>query len=169
MPHKRLAAPINTIKHYVHTPKTAIGVGAILEIVVVDAVSVASAGSNAFDVEEGALVKAVWLEYWLTSNNTIQTGASVATFCKLPNASAAPTVAQMSNLGSWDNKKNVFVAFEGLVPAEEGANPVPIFRGWYKVPKGKQRMGLGDKLSVTFGNISEGLNVCGFATYKEWK
>jgi len=54
-----MVAPINSIKHYVARTNTGVATGALSTNVLVDAVAVASAGGNAFDVTEGSIVKAV--------------------------------------------------------------------------------------------------------------
>ncbi len=48
-------------------------------------------------------------------------------------------------------------------------NSVPLFRGWVKIPKGKQRFGLGDEFIVAFESVGEAAQLCGFSTYKEYK
>jgi len=42
-------------------------------------------------------------------------------------------------------------------------------RGWYKIPKTKQRFGLGDRLVLQIASQgTDALDFCGFATYKEY-
>ncbi len=48
-------------------------------------------------------------------------------------------------------------------------NSVALVRQWFKIPKGKQRFGLGDQLFVTAQSTGQDFQLCGFATYKEYK
>ncbi len=124
--------------------------------------------NTAIEVEEGSLVKAVFLEVWLSSDDTLVTSFQVA-LEKVPAAAPAMTFTTGNSLGSYANKKNVLYVTRGLAPAETFGNPVPVLRGWFKIPKGKQRMGLGDKIVMNITAISNGINWCGFMTYKEYK
>jgi len=43
-----------------------------------------------------------------------------------------------------------------------------MYKGWIKIPKSKQRMGLGDRIVVqTFAQALDMID-CGFETYKEY-
>ncbi len=67
MRHRRMVAPINTVKHYVHRTNTSVASGSNRQDDLVNAV-VAPATTNSFDVREGAIVKAIHLEYWINSD-----------------------------------------------------------------------------------------------------
>ncbi len=159
---RRMLAPINSIKHYVHQSAASISSGANLSFVIVDAIIKGAARSNAKDVEEGAVIKAVYIELWL--NGTADQTATWV-LVKRPSSLLAPTVAQMTNLGTYENKKNIFVSGQGLTPS--GGNQMAMFKGWYPIPKGKQRFGLGDILSVTVNSTGGTAIICGLSTYKE--
>ncbi len=165
-----MLAPINSIKHYVHRSNAPFASGAINNNVVVDAVP-APATAASFEVIEGAIVKAIHLEYWLHNN-----GASGAdTQCtaiveKVPTGTNGVTAAQLANLGAYDNKKNIFFSFQGNMAAGvDGANSVNFINAWLLIPKGKQRMGLGDRIIVSFTPAGESVSICGLATYKEYR
>ncbi len=166
MRHRKLLAPINTEKHYFNHPAFTLAAGAIAQIEISDAVTVA-AKSGPNEVEEGSLIKAIYNEYWLTTDGTGQ-GSAIVVIEKVPSGATPMTFAQSNALGTYPNKKNIFFTFEGLTPPNT-QNPVPILRNWLKIPKGKQRQGLGDKLIINFSSIVGGLSVCGFDLYKEWK
>ncbi len=157
---------IHSVKHYVHRPITTTVQAAIGVETIVEAVTVATGGANAKDVVEGSLVKAVYLEYWLTGDAAALSSGTVL-IEKVPAGQVPVTFAQSQNLGAYPNKKNVLECHQGLFPSSS-QNPQNIFRHWVKIPKGKQRMGLGDKLVISFAAVGDGIITCGFTTYKEY-
>ncbi len=157
---------IKTTKHYNQFSPTTIASGALSNFDILEAVRVQDI-STVIEVEEGAIIKAVYLEVWLTSDDTSQTSFQLV-LQKLPSGVTPGVFAVMNTLGTYDNKKNVLYTTRGLAPANNFGNPVPIVRGWFKIPKGKQRMGLGDKMSLAISAIANGITWCGFMTYKEY-
>ncbi len=140
------------------------GVG-ILTSAFVDAIE--GARTNPEHVTEGASVKAFYLELWV-QNSASAIGSF--TFCvfKNPGGSNNPTSADMAALHDWDNKKNILYTTQGLLPGNEEMI-LPVYKGWVKIPKGKQRFGLGDKMQFTFrNNTTDDLNFCGLVIYKEY-
>ncbi len=80
------------------------------------------------------------------------------------------TTASMAALHDYANKKNILFTAQGLLTPTDGGQ-VPVVRGWYKIPKGKQRFGLTDQLFVSIRNnnaTSIDINFCGLAIYKEY-
>ncbi len=153
---------VRTEKHYVQQSLGTVASGAITSVSIINAVA---APSTAVQVNEGAIISAVYIEMWLTSDDAAQ-GTAIVTVEKVIGSSAAMTTAESAALQGYDNKKNVFFTFMGLVsPNVQPA--VPSVRGWFKIPKGKQRFGLGDQLRVNIHGQSNGANFCGFMTYKE--
>jgi len=57
---------------------------------------------------------------------------------------------------------------QGLT-SEQNANAVPIIRQWFKIPKGKQRFGLGDQMVLNISAAQEGVENCGMFIFKEQK
>ena len=94
-------------------------------------------------------------------------GSGITTFEKVPGGKPAMTAAQSADLSSYPNKNNVFFVSQGLYPADN-QNPLPVMRGWFKIPKGKQRMALGDKLVINFHSQTNGIDACGISIYKEY-
>lgn len=170
MPCRRMLAPINANKHYVHRANTVVTSAAISAHTVVDA-TVAPATSNAQDVEEGSIVKAIHLEYWLLSNGATGSDCQfVFIIEKVPSNLASVTAAQILNLGAYTNKKNILFSSQGVIGAAvDGQGALPVFNSWILIPKGKQRMGLGDRIVCSFSPIGENTNFCGLATYKEYR
>ncbi len=169
MRHRRMLAPINTIKHYVQETKIAVASGAVRNIVIADSV-VAPATGNTFDVKEGSIIKAIFFEYWLSAIGTAGSNTQFAMLIeKVPTNTAAVTAAQIVNLASYPNKKNIFFYSQGVLASEnDGATSVPITRSFMLVPKGKQRFGITDRMVVTIFALGTAIDVCGFSTYKEY-
>ncbi len=170
--HRRMLAVINSIKHYVHFSQAVIVSGVIQNNVLVDTVSVSAAGAASTDVEEGAVVKAVYVEFWIL-NDGAETVVTQFTLSieKLPTGNPLMTFTQSQNMGAYPNKKNVLYVTQGLIGSRTVMAPLPVFRTWVLIPKGKQRFGLGDRVVCNISNISgaAGLTRCGISTYKEYK
>ncbi len=165
-----MLAPINSNKHYVHNTNAVIASGAVRSSTLVDAV-VAPATSNAFDVEEGSLVKAIWVEHWLLGNGAAGTNTQFTLIVeKCPSNIASATAAEMANLGAYTNKKNIMFSSQGVIGSgKDGQSAIPIIRNWLKIPKGKQRMGLSDRIVLTILATGTILQDCGIQTYKEYR
>ncbi len=160
-----MKAPIHSTKHYVQmTRSQVLTVARNGEVLVT---SVEGTTANAVDeVVEGALVKAIFVELWILDSGN--DGSFVITLTKYPAGTASQTFTEMNSLGTYVNKKNILYTTQGLSPNNGVGNPVPIIRMWFKIPKGKQRMGLGDKIRLVIANNGlNNLEYCGFATYKE--
>ncbi len=117
------------------------------------------------DVRIGSEIKAVFLEYWLNGTGAQQT-SQVAMFLKVP-ADAPIATTDLNDLHKYANKKNIFYTTQGLV-GDSNSNPIPIIRQWIKIPKGKQRMGQGDKLIFAIIGLTADVDICGLSVYKEY-
>ncbi len=160
-----MKAPITSVKHYVQALSTPISSAAKGGFDLVNAVATGTARTSPEEVNEGCVVKACYIEFWV---RTATAGNSVsAAIIKIPGGGAsAPTYAEMIAMDSYENKKNCLEFHQGLAPA--GDQVAFLFRGWYKIPKGKQRFGLGDRLQVVIALTGSAGSVCGFSTYKEY-
>jgi len=156
---------VHSNKHYVQQSIGTSVVGTPTDTVVASAVTVA-AKTAVNEVEEGTSIKAVYFEMWLRS---AATAASSFTFIiEKRNANINPaSVAELAALGTYDNKKNVFFTSQGLVN-DVDADAMSVIRAWVKIPKSKQRMGLGDSINWELSAIGQSINFCGFQTYKEY-
>ncbi len=154
---------INTEKHYVQTSLSSVATGAILPI----SLAFASAGSPTAveGVREGAVVKAVYIEMWILSEDAV-IGTVIATLEKRSGNMVAMTAAQSAGLGVYVNKKNIFHTFMGIV-GDNNQYPMAVIKGWFKIPKGKQRFGLQDLLVLNIHAQTNPIEICGFCTYKE--
>ena len=156
--------PIQSTKHFIHFPSTGVVSGTVRTITLIDVLARTGNLANAADVYEGSVIKAIYLEFWIGSTTALTTSS----WCvgKNPDNSTGPSFAEMTNLGVYQGKKNLFNCGQGLVPAT--GNTLAIFRGWLKIPKGKQRFGLGDRMLLSVSATGATLNLCGLAIYKDY-
>ncbi len=161
-----MKSPIHSRKHIVQFPFDAILTGTRQGIPLIVAVDRTIADA-ATEVIEGAVVKAIFIELWL--QNSANDGFSVVVVSKNVAGDTGPAFGGMADLDSYDNKKNILFTHEGLTSNDGVGNPINVLRQWIKIPKGKQRFGLGDRLDISISNpSSNSLNRCGMAIYKEY-
>ncbi len=129
--------------------------------------SVDTTSANAsFEVAEGATVSAFYAEIWIIGQTADQFFTAV--IAKLPGGVGNVLQADIVDLFAYDNKKNILYTTQGLAPNDGVGQPIPLLRQWFKVPKSKQRFGLGDKLQFAFSSRGTGtIDICGFFMYKE--
>ncbi len=133
-----------------------------------DVAAVAQASVNtAPEITEGNVVKAIFIELWLLTN-----AASIGTFVciveKVPGGQVPPNFTNMTTLDAYPNKKNVLFTSQGLL-GQNVANPTPVLRQWIKIPKGKQRFGLNDKVRINISAIgSADILGCGMTIFKSY-
>ncbi len=168
MRHSYKRAPINSVKHIVQRPNVAIASGAILVVNVVDAITKGGTRTNTFDVDEGALVKAVYVEAWVKSDVAAGTSIQQNTyFEKIASNAAGMTFAQSANVQAYENKKNILFSSQGVL-GDLTTQAVPIICQWIAIPKGKQRMGFGDRLTLSVAATGASIDLCGLFIYKEY-
>ncbi len=119
------------------------------------------------EIQEGSIVKAVYIELWIRAGDTVGASGQIVIY-KSEGDTAAPSTTEMAALGDWVNKKNIFYTTMGLFN-DQDADAIVAYKGWLKIPKGKQRFGLGDKLRISTFTPTIDLHKCGFATYKEYR
>ncbi len=164
----RKAAPYITIKHYVNIENNSVASGAVRNLQIIQGVG-QTAVVNSGDVVEGSLVKAAYLELWFKSNSAAGTENKFQFVIEKVPANQDPiTFAQMNNLMSYPNKKNVFFVSQG-VTGDLTTNSIPVFRDWLMIPKGKQRFGLDDELFMSISATGAAADTCGVSTFKEVK
>ncbi len=155
---------VHTRKHYTQVSLSTLTAGNAVTFDIIDSVAVAN--KNAPDeVTEGAIVSAVYFEFWLTTDDAAA-GTAIVTVEKIPAGAADPTTTNMAALDTYPNKKNVFYTTMGLTNPELGV-AIPIVKSWIRIPKSKRRFGLGDKFVITFFAQTGTMRICGFNTYKE--
>ncbi len=155
---------VHAEKHIVQFSLAAVGAGAIInQLLVLGKQTVTS--TVPAHVREGSTISAIYIEMWGTSDDAAA-GTTIVTLEKLAGGLASMNTTDSGALNGYDNKKNVLHTFMGLL----GPNvqvPMPLVRGWFKIPKGKQRFGIEDKLHLNIHGQSNGMSVCGFCIYKE--
>jgi len=154
----------NTDKRYVQSVTFPIAGASTENIVIVDAKQDPNISASN-DVKAGTVVTAVYLEYWILANSQ-QPAQIMLALEKVPADSGGIQFADNQLLTFYKNKKNIFYTTQGLV-GDANTNPTPFVRQWFKIPKGKQRFGNGDRLNVSITSIlTEDVNVCGFGLFK---
>ncbi len=156
---------VHSTKHYIQKSLTTITAGGVETIPVATGVEV-SLKNLASEVEEGNSIKACYVEMWIRANDAVA-GSFVAVLYKTSGDTTAPTAVDMAALHDWDNKKNILFTAQGLTN-DKLSDATPFMRQWYKIPKSKQRFGLGDDLKLTIFAQALDQNICGFFTYKEY-
>ncbi len=163
-----MRAPIHSKKHFVQISQATVAQAIVnLEALVV---AKEATSTTPTDVEEGALVKACYIEFWLGNASSTVVGSYTLILYKNPAGGANATTANLAALHDYANKKNILFTSQALAPPTDGGQ-VPVMKGWYKIPKGKQRFGLGDKLHIAIRNNNAtaiDINYCGFAVFKEY-
>ncbi len=161
-----MKSPINSRKHVVQHTQYAIASGATLAFS--DCIGNAVQDvNNANEVIEGAVVKAIFVEHWILAGAS-SAGSFVAIVEKAPSGVGQPSFTNMTTLDAYPNKKNILLTTQGLVGTQD-TNPIPIFRQWIKIPKGKQRIGLDDKIRIIIAAIgTEALAGCGLSVFKSY-
>ncbi len=120
-------------------------------------------------VNEGAIVKACYVEFWVSQDSASVVGSYTVILYKNPGNTNTATSANVAALHDYTNKKNILFTAQGLLTPTDGGQ-VPVMRSWYKIPKGKQRMGLGDTMQISIRNNNATAidqNFCGLVIFKE--
>jgi len=121
-------------KHMLQTSLFTVAAGARSGTDVIRAVAVANkTAATPFEVEEGSIVKAVYIEMWLNTNDTTP-GSNIVTLEKLPAGATPITFGQMVALNTYPNKKNILFTSMGLTNPNS-STAIPVLRQWIKIPK----------------------------------
>ncbi len=155
---------IQSKKHYVQASLATVVAGTPNTIVICKALDIITAAST--DIISGAIVKAVYVEFWLRAGSTTGSSGQLIIY-KKSSDTTNPTATDMAALDDWDNKKNILYTTMGLFNDQDSI-ATPAFKGWIKIPKGKQRFGMSDKLQLTVFSPTIDLHSCGFFTFKEY-
>ncbi len=159
---------IHSKKHISQISQATVAQSAVVSTTFLQALE--GAPSNPIHVSEGATVKACYVEFWVSQDSASVVGSYTVILYKNPGGNAIATAANIAALHDYDNKKNILFTAQGLLTPNDGGQ-IPVLRGWYKIPKGKQRMGLGDTMIVAIRNnnaTSIDINFCGLVLFKEY-
>ncbi len=155
---------IHSEKHLVQRSLETITAGLVGQETIAEAVDTVGASNS--EVAVGAVIKAILPEMWVRGQDT-SPGSFVGAIIKLPNGLGGPSATNMANLNDYSNKNNIFYVTQGLTNVS-GAQAYSILPPLIKIPKGKQRMSLGDKwVWVNFASVLDN-NQCGKFIYKEY-
>ncbi len=157
-----MRAVIHSKKHYFQRSLLTVLSGQSEAILFAQAVE---APASALAIEEGSSLKAVFVEMWVRTNDT-SAGTALISLIKTTDGQV-PLFADMIDLHNYNNKKNVLYHTQGLTNINT-ENATPFVRQWFKIPKGKQRFGAGDRLYLVVTAQALDQNICGFMTYKEY-
>ncbi len=163
-----MKAPIHSKKHIFQMSQGTVAQGAVVNNLIIDAREGASTTPE--EIEEGAIVKACYVEFWVSQDSASVVGSYTVILVKNPGGNANPNTTDLAALHDYDNKKNILFTAQGLLTPNDGGQ-VPVIRGWYKIPKGKQRFGLKDRLQLSLRNnnvTAIDINFCGVAIFKEY-
>ncbi len=155
---------IHSEKHIIQNSLRTVTSGNVEVLTLAEAVDVP--GTNNTHVAVGAVIKALNVENWVITGDTAH-GSIVMAIMKLPGGVNVPNAAEMANLNDYANKKNIFYLTMGLT--NDSANSAIMNGpGLVLIPKGKQRMGLGDEwVQVSFSQALDQI-LCGKVIYKEY-
>ncbi len=150
----------------VQLSSTNITSGTIRNQVVCTAVDTADSSVPA-EVDVGTVVKAIYVEMWITSNDATTSTVTV-NLEKVPRLTDLQIFAESQLIHDYFNKNNIFYITQGIVPPTNQSG-IPFLRGWFKIPKGKQRMDKESAIILNISAISNGLTVCGAFVYKSYQ
>ncbi len=163
-----MRAPIVSRKHIFQISQSTVSQAAVSNTTLATAIE--GTRSQPQHIGEGSVVKACYVEFWVSQDSASVVGSYTVILYKNPGGGATINTGEMAALHDYDNKKNILFTGQGLLTPNDGGQ-IPVLRGWYKIPKGKQRFGLGDELVITVRNNNAtaiDINFCGLAVYKEY-
>ncbi len=167
---RRMLAPIVSIKHYVQQTNTSVASGAELLFSVVVGLANTTLPTATNHVLEGSIVKAIYVEFWIKGKGASDTDTQFnLALYKNPGGQNNMVAADALNMMAYDNKKNILFASQGVIGGNGGGQSVPVLRQWVKIPKGKQRIGLNDKIQIIFTATGQPTQVCGLVVFKEYR
>ncbi len=141
---------------------------AIVTNILVEAIEAQSTSPE--KIEEGAAVKAVYVELWLGNASSTVVGSYTCVVYKNPGGGSPANSTNLAALHDYANKKNILYTSQALVPPTDGGQ-VMVLKQWIKIPKGKQRFGLKDRIDLVIRNNNStaiDVNACGLAIFKEY-
>ncbi len=163
-----MRAPIHSRKHIVQISQATVTQAVANNEEIIEAIE--GAATTPDHIAEGAVVKAVWIEFWLGQASATIVGSYTLVVYKNPGSGHGITAGEMAALHDYTNKKNILFTSQALSPPTDGGL-IPVLKQWIKIPKGKQRFGLADKLTIGIRNNTAtdiDINYCGVAIYKEY-
>ncbi len=165
---RRMAAPINRVKHIVDSSAT-LAANTVLSIAVVDTVD-NPVFTNANNVATASKVYGIYLNVQVVSNEDEVLGAVPNFYLMVAkNPGSNLTLPSPAAVGASDNRKYVFHQEMTMIQNFNGGNPRTVFNGVIKIPKGYQRNGIDDKIQVDVICPAIDTAVCFQCIYKEFR
>ena len=158
---------INSEKHIVQLNRQTTAGLSIAGLTIVKVVAQSATPNTPEDVTIGTDIKACYIQLWISGATNDQSACTVI-LEKTQNDFRIPSPTEMSQLNEYVNKKNILFTFQGIVGEVSNTNPIPVLDGWYKIPKGKQRFGLGDGLRLVLQAKDTDVENCGLAIFKAY-
>ncbi len=159
-----MRAPVQSLKHYVQVSLSTAAAGARVISDIAKATETAPS-TSASEVRIGAVVKAIYIELWVRGQTN--QGAFQVAFGKASAGTTGPTFTNMGNMHDFVEKNNVLFFSQGL-SADSNTFATPVMKGWYKIPKGKQRLALGQRWYISIAGLALAVDFCGMMVYKEY-
>ncbi len=154
--------PVKSVKHEVTWSNLVQDASAIQEEILAVGTS-PSALNAASEVDIGSSVKFVYIEVNIAANTITNPKVIHLKVQIIPNGITAITPAQYFST----DRKNILQRGMEMLPKDVGTvfkRIIPV-----KIPRGKSRFSVGDKLSFIYvASSAEAINICGFAIYKEY-
>ncbi len=155
---------VQSTKKYIQRSLLTVAAGTTNVFLIARAIDIVTAANE--QVITGSIIKAVYVEMWVRSGE-LSPGTVLVSLIKIPGDAPDPNFSELTNLTDYQNKKNVLYHTQGLTN-DSNADAIPFIRGWFKIPKGKQRFGKNDGLVLAMSAQALDSLVCGFATYKAY-
>ncbi len=122
------------------------------------------------DVERGCVIKAIWIEFWITATelfaDAITNGIDLYLF-KNPGQNLTSPIP--GTIGSSNEKKFIFKTWKGITGARSQGFPPYSWKGWVRVPKRYQRMGANDRWQIILQATGSNILFCSNFVYKWYK
>ncbi len=122
------------------------------------------------DVERGCVIKAIWIEIWVTATEEIATGiTNLVEFYLFKNPGSNLTSPIPGTEGSSNEKSFIFKKWKGIIGSRTVGFPAYAWKGWCKIPKGKQRMAANDVWQLIMQSSGTNALACASFIYKWYK
>ncbi len=168
MRHRRSLTIVHRIKHVVDVSATLAAATQLNQVIINTKDAPVLAATS--EVETGCKVNGIYLRVEIASNEAFDSGAIPNVYMIVTKNPGGNITVPVPNLvGSNDNKR--FVIHQEMVMIENaiGGNPRTLFNGVIVIPKGYQRFGPNDQLTVSFLSPAINIAVCLQVHYKEFR
>ncbi len=172
----RSIRPVNSLKHIVDTPTTAVPGGVATNVIIAQAVQNPLLAATT-EVKEGSVINSIYLGVEAQQNGNSFSAVPRVYMIVVKNPGNEIVAPYPANAGASDAKRFVIHQEMQMHTANTGLDnsntfPRTMFKGVIKIPRGYRRFGYNDRLIVVFALDSAestgNINVCVQAIYKEF-